>query len=352
MLPGLAQLLIWFVVAPDVEGSSGVLVSGRVIERSANDYQLHEPFGLLKKRTVSDTALGWICMACWESLDAGEPETGFSSLDSRLARHAWCSYELLALLEQFHWLRVCHADLERARRQKFEKIREKLHALPPSLHDWDGNETSVFHAKNDADAQHCFGQQGAWRTKLIAGPWGQLKAHWLVDQTEQPALGKRWQTDDSLHVPFAGPLFLFSQLWAGYNTLTAQEMRLIGHYGVGFKVQPLPGGELQLRGGPFVSYAEDPLRPERAPRERNEMLIELQYRHALVGPLGVEYVGSAVPTLDPLERFRLRQDLGFAVPLLPGGYFRFGARSATQDLIVPRGPLDGLQLYLGVGIRR
>jgi hypothetical protein len=129
-------------------------------------------------------------------------------------------------------------------------------------------------------------------------------------------------------------------------------MKMVGHYGVGLKMQPLGAGELQLRGGPFVSYAEDPLRPELDPRERSEMLIELQYRQSVIGPLQVEYLGAASPAFDPLERHRLRQDVRFAVPVGGAGYLRLGARHLWQDVSVPRPLAESMQLYFGVGFRR
>src|SRR5204863_1449987 len=99
-----------------------------------------------------------------------------------------------------------------------------------------------------------------------------------------------------------GPLFVYGRFNAGYNTVMTQEMKWVGLTGIGCKVAPFGGAELQLRGGSRVTHAEDPLRPVRLPREQSQMLLELEARCPLLGPVHLEYVGAAVPALDPLER--------------------------------------------------
>jgi hypothetical protein len=116
---------------------------------------------------------------------------------------------------------------------------------------------------------------------------------------------------------------------------------------------PVPGEiELVFRGGPSVTYT-DPLQPERA-QSRSELLLEMQARWSLLGGIGLEYQGSAVPALTPLDHGRLEQDLGLAVPVGSAGKFRVGAKhrwDATTD--TPRSSwVDGMQLYVGVELSR
>ena len=100
------------------------------------------------------------------------------------------------------------------------------------------------------------------------------------------------------------------------------------------------------------THAEDPLRPLRLASEKSQMLLELEARCLLLGPVQLEYVGAAIPALDPLERNRIDQDLRFAVPLGQAGQLRLGAKCTWQDLTAPKSWNDGMQLYLGVGLRR
>jgi hypothetical protein len=83
------------------------------------------------------------------------------------------------------------------------------------------------------------------------------------------------------------------------------------------------------------------------------MLLELQARCPVAGPLQLEYQGIAVPALDPMERHRLNQNLGVAIPLGGAGHLRLGARHQWEDTLTPTKTwADGMQLYLGVGLRR
>src|SRR6266545_363914 len=112
----------------------------------------------------------------------------------------------------------------------------------------------------------------------LEGPWGLLKTQVQIDTTkgvaDAPLRGERWQTEDALQVPVAGPLFVFGKFQGGYNTLTAQEATMTGHTGVGCKLQPIAGAEIQVRGGSRLCYQSDPLRPDRLPRERRDLVLE------------------------------------------------------------------------------
>ncbi len=189
----------------------------------------------------------------------------------------------------------------------------------------------------------------------LEGPWGTLKTQSQVEAAPPDAGvrgAERWQTEESLQVPVAGPLYVFGQFRGGYNTWTAQEASLTGRTGVGCKLRPVRGGEVVLSGASVKSYAEDPLRPERLPREKSQMVVELQANYLLFGPLKVEYQGAATPALDPLEHNRLDQDVRLAIPLGNGGHFRVGAKHSWEAQPTTRPWTDGMQLYLGVGLKR
>ncbi len=188
----------------------------------------------------------------------------------------------------------------------------------------------------------------------LEGFWGSFKTQLEVESV-QPAEkrdAERWQTEEALQVPITGPLYVFGQVQAGYNTCTAQQMALSGRTGVGCKLKPIAGGEIILTGCSALSRTEDPLRPVRLPQAQSQVLLELQCNYAVFGPVKVEYQGTATPALDPLERNRVQQDLRFAIPLGEAGQIRLGAKHQWEDLTVARPWLDGMQLYLGVGLKR
>src|SRR5262249_25656319 len=105
--------------------------------------------------------------------------------------------------------------------------------------------------------------------------WGSFDAHLVVHDPsrapDEPILGSRWQTDEAVQVSVAGPLFLFSQVGAGFDTLTTQQQRFTGRTGLGCRLRPGLGGEIVVHGGPALSHTEDPLRPDQLPRGRAEM---------------------------------------------------------------------------------
>ncbi len=189
----------------------------------------------------------------------------------------------------------------------------------------------------------------------LSGVLGSLRSHLQFETAPETAHvpgAERWQAEEALHVPVAGPLYVFGQVRAGYDTWTAQQMSMTGRTGVGCKLRPIEKSEVVLSGASVMHYAEDPLRPERLPSEKSQMVVELQARYQLLGPLKVEYDGTALPALTPLDRHRLNQDVRFAIPLGNAGQIRLGARHAWEEQPVPRPWTEGMQLYLGVGLKR
>src|SRR5262249_43806435 len=112
----------------------------------------------------------------------------------------------------------------------------------------------------------------------LEGAWGSLKTQLEVDPARSAEIrnADRWKTEDALQVPVAGPVYLFGQFKAGYDTWTAQQMGLSGRTGIGCKLKPIPGGEIVVSGCRALSHTEDPLRPVRLPKEQSQMVLELQ----------------------------------------------------------------------------
>jgi hypothetical protein len=189
----------------------------------------------------------------------------------------------------------------------------------------------------------------------VDGPWGSLKAKLEVDPAQAAELrdAERWQAEQNLQIPVAGPLYVFGQVKAGCNTWTAQERTLAGRTGIGCKLRPVAGGEIILSGGSQTNYTEDPLQPKRLPVEKSQLILELQANYSLLGALKLEYQGSATPALDPLDRNRVQHDFRFAVPLGRAGDFRLGAKQLWEEQPGATRPwTDNMQLYFGVGLKR
>jgi hypothetical protein len=204
--------------------------------------------------------------------------------------------------------------------------------------------------KDEEEARDFNGQA----TSQLEGPWGSLKSQLQVEAARAAEVreAERWQAEQNLQVPVAGPLYVYGQVSANYNTWTAQQKSLSGRTGLGCKLKPLANSEIILTGGTVTNYTEDPLQPRRLPVEKSQLIVELQARYALLGALKLEYQGSAMPALDPLDHNRIQHDVRFALPLGTAGDVRVGAKHQWEDLPGPARPwTDGMQLYLGVGLK-
>jgi hypothetical protein len=197
---------------------------------------------------------------------------------------------------------------------------------------------------------------GAWKIKnKTERMWGSLELEVMLENLDNPSrdtLGDRWQTKKALQVDVAGPVFAFGEFNAGYNTISAQEMKMSGGTGLGLKLAAWDGGEVSLKGGSQVNYSQDPLRPDRAQSDKSRLLFGLECQYAIVGPLKLEYSGSAVPAMSPLETSRLSQDIRLMLPIGQNGHFRIGAKRNWDSQPAYRATPDANQFYLGVGLTR
>src|SRR5262249_7807126 len=138
-----------------------------------------------------------------------------------------------------------------------------------------------------------------------------------------------WSTEDTLHVPVLGPLFLFGQTGLSGDYGADQNMKVVGRTGALRTVHVGEGTALELRGGPALKY-NDALRPEKA-KDQASVLLEVQAKWPITGGIGIEYVGAALPALTPTERPKLDQDLGLAIPV-SGGKLKLGAKHHWEQL--------------------
>jgi hypothetical protein len=184
----------------------------------------------------------------------------------------------------------------------------------------------------------------------VAGDLGSLTAKSQVRDPDgltawqDPLARPEWKTDQAWRFSLPGPLFAFGQL-AGGSTEAQRDMKIAGKYGLGCKLEPMQGAEFTLRTGPALTYT-DPLRPDFT-KEKSEFLVEMLARVPLLGPLGLEYQGTASPALTPLEHDWLSHDLRLAAPVGADGKLRLGAKCRWDDAANSKPLPDALQLYLG-----
>jgi hypothetical protein len=189
-----------------------------------------------------------------------------------------------------------------------------------------------------------------------AGEWGSLTSKVVLQEGpaaaawEEPLRKQAWQTEEAWKLPLAGPVFVFGQFGANSEEAAQQDMKVAGRTGLACKLPVGSAAELVVRSGPGVSYT-DPLRPLHV-RERSDWLVEVQARLPLLFGVGLEYQGSAAPSLSPLDRDQVNQDLRLAFPVGAAGKVQFGARHRWQNTPELRPWSDGMQLYLGLELAR
>jgi hypothetical protein len=170
---------------------------------------------------------------------------------------------------------------------------------------------------------------------------------------DDPAWKRTWQTNENWQMGLAGPLTVFGQVGANSDEAGQTNMKVSGRTGLSCKLPVGSLAELTLRSGPGVSYS-DPLHPLHT-QGRSDWLVEVQARWPLLFGIGLEYQGSAMPALTPLQQDMVNQDLRLAFPLGAGGKLKVGAKQQWAGLFDQRTPttvLDNMQLYLGLELSR
>ena len=168
-----------------------------------------------------------------------------------------------------------------------------------------------------------------------------------------PYLGRDWKAQEKVQIPVPVPLptaeqlFVYGQFDGSGDTLNAYQTALYGKTGVGVKWSLLLGSELQVRYATLFSYADE---LSLGLQGRAQPAVEVMARVPLIGPLEVEYTGSARPAVSRLDTDQFRQELRFAYPMRGDSEFEFGARYRWE--YNPTTPwVDRAQLFLGLKFR-
>jgi len=170
-------------------------------------------------------------------------------------------------------------------------------------------------------------------------------------EVTSPYGGRDWKAQEKLQipvpipVPLAEQLFVYGQIDGSGDAIRQQQTALSGKTGVGVKWALIAGSELQLRYATLLKYA-DVDGPSRA-----QPAVELNARFPLIGPLELEYTGSAIPAVARSDTDQFKQELRFAYPLRGDNELEFGARYRWEYTPTPSPWLDRAQLFLGVKLR-
>lgn len=164
---------------------------------------------------------------------------------------------------------------------------------------------------------------------------------------DDPSWKRSWKSDQSWQMGLAGPLSAFGEVGANSDEAGQSNMKVSGRTGLACKVPVGSLAEFTLRSGPGVSYT-DPLHPLRT-QGRSDWLLEVQARWPLLFGLGLEYQGSALPSMTPMQQDMLNQDLRLALTLGSAGKLKLGAKRQWSGGFDQRAAwTDSTQLYLGL----
>jgi hypothetical protein len=243
-------------------------------------------------------------------------------------------------------------------------IQGSTHVVPRLHHTWsNGADLLLLNVSKPAVAlpqstRFSFdGVQQAASTKTDFN-WAALSSQITMsdpDELLHPGRRREWQTDESVRMSVAGPLFFFGQFGASSPSIDEQQPpRWQGKYGVGVKLKPGIVDELQVRGGPTMR-SDDTGRLARGPTgEPSEMFLEAVTKVGLpvLGPLNVEYLNTATPSATQHERNLFNQEFRLARPLTGGGQVHVGARYRPDDTPVADSWVDRMQVFMGFELKR
>jgi len=214
--------------------------------------------------------------------------------------------------------------------------------MVPYLYRQDSDAEPLFPAGRVNLATQASFDQAQLRSKIEAPDYRELR--------ELPGLSRDWKAEHSLSVPLPTEqsLFMFGQInSSGDVDQTTNHVKT--RTGLGWKVSPFTGSELQLRTGPVVIY--DDVAQSR-PLERSQLSVELQAKVGLFGPLQLEYDSEALPALAQTDRNTLLHDIKIALPLGANRELSIGAKYRWDDSATATSWVQRAEMYLGFKFER
>jgi hypothetical protein len=178
---------------------------------------------------------------------------------------------------------------------------------------------------------------GAREKPLLMVPWDPPPLSTSLDPAVPggpSATESELPANKSLRVPLADSIFLFGQVQKDQDWMPLPTTgRMIGDTGFAWKLPNLAGAELLFRCGPEMTYDKALRSPDRSvmPVRSQWLRLDLQARWSLLGPVGLECQGTAIPALADYERDRIIQDIRAVVPVGKSGQLQLGAKRIWEN---------------------
>jgi hypothetical protein len=196
---------------------------------------------------------------------------------------------------------------------------------------------------------------GRWRYKLeTTGDFYRRTSKVEVPDAQEvwtPYGARDWKAQEKVQIPvpvsipLAEQLFVYGQFDGKGDALIRQQTSLSSKSGVGVKWALIAGSELQVRYATLTSF--DATSPSKV-----QPALEVLAKLPLLGPLSLEYTGSAIPAMARTDTDQLKQELRFAYPLSGDNELEFGARYRWDVMAVTPTPwLDRAELFFGIKFR-
>lgn len=227
-------------------------------------------------------------------------------------------------------------------------------AVPPLAREGEGAARPAGQAALIADP-------GRWyfRQDLDAGGLYRRRSRLEIPapgEIDLPYAGRQWSAQERVQIPVPIPLpaaeqlFVYTQFDTSGDALGNLPTSVAGRTGVGLKWSLLAGSEVQVRYMTMFSYVNQASVGRY--QERTQPAFEVLARLPILGPLELEYTGTALPAVSRTEPDQIRQELRLAWPLQGDSELEVGARYRWD--LTPDSPswIDRAQLFIGVRVRR
>jgi hypothetical protein len=176
----------------------------------------------------------------------------------------------------------------------------------------------------------------------------------LIDSDPDASMPVRrngWQREDTVKMPLSHRFFLVGQFGANSDDADRQAYSVVGRTGIGWKLPPWLGGEIQIRGGKSMTNYDSTtadIIPDKA-----RTFYEINTKWPVWRLFNLEYTQETRFASTPDEHDRLKQDLRVALPLSDTGQFHIGAKYYRYlDGTTTTPWLERLQFYLGLQYKR
>lgn len=161
-----------------------------------------------------------------------------------------------------------------------------------------------------------------------------------------PIRRSAWQTEESVRLPFLGPLSVIGQVGVNSESVEWQQYKFTGKTGIAWKLPSWLGGEVQFRTARYLSNYDPDL--EVLVPEHARTFFEISTRWPLIRKLNLEYTGEAIPAASDTDRDVLKQDLRLAMPFSASGQIHIGAKYRWVDMSNATPWLGRTRMYIGL----